>query len=121
MPTFPRYIVTYNVKYVLYYAKKMFYFRQNITRFNFKILVTMMCLLSKQRSQTLVFLSTDCKYLNNSRRVFYLSKLLKTSHPKSHQQPIELKAYSHDVSLCVVANYCQGGYQIFYIRQVQNI
>ena len=42
-------------------------------------------------------------YLNNSGCVFYISKLLKTSRPKSHQQPIEFKAYPHDVSLCVVA------------------
>ena len=62
-----------------------------------------MCLLSGQRLQTLVSLSTDCIYLNNSGCVFYISKLLKTSRPKSHQQPIESKAYPHDVSLCAVA------------------
>ena len=28
--------------------------------------------------------------------------LLKTSHPKSHQQPIDFKAYPHDVYLCLV-------------------
>ena len=63
----------------------------------------MMCLLRGQRSQTLVSLSTDCMYLNNSGFVIYISKLLKTSHSKSHQQPTEFKAYPHDVSLCVVA------------------
>ena len=68
-----------------------------------KILATIMCLLSGQRSQTLVSLSTDFTYLNNSGCVFYISKLLKTSRPKSHQQPIEFKAYPHDVSLYVVA------------------
>ena len=34
---------------------------------------------------------------------FCASKLLKTSSPKSHQQPIEFKAYPHEVSLCAVA------------------
>ena len=62
----------------------------------------MMCLSSGQRPQTLVSLSTDCMYLNNSGCVFYISKLLKTSRPKSHQQPIEFKTYPHDVFLCVV-------------------
>ena len=62
----------------------------------------MMCLLRGQRSQTLVSLSTDCMYLNNSGFVIYISKLLKTSHSKSQQQPTEFKAYPH-VSLCVVA------------------
>ena len=42
-------------------------------------------------------------YLDNSGCVFYISKLLKTSRPKSHKQPIVFKAYPHDVSLCVVA------------------
>ena len=59
--------------------------------------------MSGQRSQTLASLFTDCMHLNNSGCVFYISKLLKTSRPKSHQQPIEFKAYPHDVSLCVVA------------------
>ena len=116
-----------------------------------KILATMMCFWSGQRSQTLVSLSTDCIYLNNSGCVFYISKILKTSRPTSHQEAIEFKAYPHDVSLCVVAliklyldktaalrhdensmfllamfphtNQChqehwQGGYQIYYTRQV---
>ena len=58
------------------------------------ILATMISLLSGQRSQTLASLSIVCMYLNNSGCVFYISKLLKTSCPKSHQQPIEFKAYS---------------------------
>ena len=38
-----------------------------------------------------------------TRCVFYISKLLKTSRPKSHQVPIDFKAYPRDVSLCAVA------------------
>ena len=63
----------------------------------------MMCLLSGRRPQTLVSIPTDCMYLNNSGCVFYISKLLKNSRPKSHQQPTEFKANPHDVSVCVVA------------------
>ena len=63
----------------------------------------MMCLSSEQRSQNLAYLSTDCMHLNKSGCVFNMSKLLKTSRPKSHQKLIEFKAYPHDVSLCVVA------------------
>ena len=81
----------------------MFYFQGNVIRIDSKMLATMMCLFRGQRSQTLVSLSTDCMYLNNSGRVFYISKLLKTSRPKSHQQPIEFKACPDVVSLCVVA------------------
>ena len=33
----------------------------------------------------------------------YISRLLKTSRPKSHQQVIEINAHPHDISLCAVA------------------
>ena len=101
--TFPRYIVTYDAKYVLDYVKKCSISSETSLELTSKILATMMCLLSGQRLQTLVSLSPDYMYLNNSRCVFYISGLLKTSRPKSHQQPVEFKAYPHDVSLCVVA------------------
>ena len=102
-PTFPRITVTYDVKYVLDYVEKRSISSETSLELTSKILATMMCLLSGQRSQTLASLSTDCMYLNNSGCVFYISKLLKTSRPKSHQQPIEPKTYPHDVSLYVVA------------------
>ena len=102
-PTFPRYTVTYDVKHILDYVEKCSFSTETSLELTSKILATMMCLLSGQRSQTLVSLSTDFTYLNNSGCVFYKSKLLKTSRPKSHQQPIEFKTYPHDVSLCVVA------------------
>ena len=41
--------------------------------------------------------------LINSGSVFYISKLSKTSCPKSQQQPVEFKTYPHDVSLSVFA------------------
>ena len=81
----------------------MFYFQQNVIRIDFKNFDNYDVSLSGQRSQTLASLFTDCMHLNNSGCVFYISKLLKTSCPKSHQQPIEFKSYPHDVSLCVIA------------------
>ena len=85
------------------YVKKCSISSETSLELTLKILATMMCLLSGRRSQTLFYLSTDGKYLNNSGCAFYISKLLKTSDPKSHQQPIEFKAYPHYVSLQVVA------------------
>ena len=88
---------------VLVYVKRCSISSETSLELTSKILVIMMCLLSGRRSQTLTSLHTDCMYLNNSGCAFYISKLLKTSRPKSHQQPIQFKAYPHDVSLCVVA------------------
>ena len=65
-PIFPRYTVTYDVKHVLYYVKKCSIPTETSSELTSKILATMMCLLSGQRSQTVVSFSTDCMYLNNS-------------------------------------------------------
>ena len=102
-PTFPRYTVTYDVKYVLDYVKKCSISSETSLKLTSKVLATMMCLFSGQKSKTLVSLSIDCIYLNNSGCVLYISKLFQTPRPKSHLQPTEFKAYPHNVSLCVVA------------------
>ena len=72
----------------------MFYFQWNIIRIKFKIFLAMTSLFSGRRSPALVYLSPDCVYFYNSRCVFYISKLLKASHPKSHQHPAKSKAYA---------------------------
>ena len=83
--TFPRYTVTYDVKCVLDYVKKCSISSETLLELTSKILANVMCHLSGQRSQTLASLFIDCMYLNNSGCAIYISKLLKTSHPKSHQ------------------------------------
>ena len=80
-PTFPRYTVTYEIKYVLEYVKKCSITSGTSLELTSNFLATMMCLLSEQKSQTLVSLSTDCMYLNNSGCAFYILKLLK-AHSK---------------------------------------
>ena len=62
--TFPRYTVTYDVKYVLDYVKKCSISSETSLELTSKILATIMCLLSGERSQTLVSLFTNCMYLS---------------------------------------------------------
>ena len=69
-PTFPRYAVTYDVKNVLDYVKNCSISSETLLELIAKIVATMMCLFSGQKSQTLVSLSTNCMYLNNSGCVF---------------------------------------------------
>ena len=97
--TFPRYTVTYDVKYVLDYVKKCTTSSETTLELTSKILATMMRLLIGQRFG--LFIQIVCTSINSG-CVFYISKLLKTLHPKSHQQPIEFKVYLHDVSPCVI-------------------
>ena len=101
-PTCQSYTVIYGIKYIPDYVKKSSISNETL-ELALKILETMMCHLSGQRPQTLASLSTDYVYLNNSGCVFHISKLLKTSCPNSHQQPVEFNAYSYDFSLCVAA------------------
>ena len=101
-PTCQSYTVIYGIKYILDYVKKSSISNETL-ELALKILETMMCHLSGQRPQTLASLSTGCVYLNNSGCVFHISKLLKTSCPNSHKQPVEFNAYSYDFSLCVAA------------------
>ena len=62
----------------------------------------MMCLLSGHRPQ-LQSLYPQIVCTSIIQGVSYISRLLKTSRPKSHQQVIEINAHPHDVSLCAVA------------------
>ena len=84
-PTFPQYTLTHDVTDVLDYVKKCSFSSKTSLELTSIVLATTMCLLRGQRSQTLVSLSTDYMYLNNSGCVFYIPKLSKTSHPRSHQ------------------------------------
>ena len=90
-PTFPRYTVTYDAKNGLDYVKKCF----STSETSLATMAAMMRLLSGQRSQTSVSFSIGCMCLINSGCVFYISKLLKASPPKSHQQPIEFQDCVH--------------------------
>ena len=72
-PTFPSYTVTYDDKYVLDHVKKCSISSETSLELTSKILAAMTCLLSGQRPRTLVSLSTDCMYLNNSGSFIYQS------------------------------------------------
>ena len=97
-PTLPRYTVTYDVNKVFLYMKSL----PPVCELNLetitKCLATLLCLLTGQRSQTLAALSLQYMHRDNNICIFYIPKLLKTSRPTFHQQPLEL----HDPSLCAV-------------------
>ena len=67
-----------------------------------KILATIMCLLSGQRSQTFLLLQNNSMYSHVSRVIMYISKLTKTSRPNFHQKPLEFSAYPSEKTICVV-------------------
>ena len=58
--------------------------------------------ISGQRLQTLSLLQTNSVCIDDSRVIFYISKLTKTSRPNFHQKPLEVLAYLSEKTICVV-------------------
>ena len=97
-PCLPRYTVTYDANVVLEYLR-------NQTVMTFKQLTlklaTLLALLTGSRNQTLNSIDIDYIFTDSERMVIYIPEVLKTTTPKRHLEPLELKRY-HDLSLCVV-------------------
>ena len=68
----------------------------------YKILVTIICLLKGQKSQTLSLLQTNSMYIDDSHVIFHISKLTKTSRPNFNQKPLEFLAYLSEKVISVV-------------------
>ena len=101
-PSLPRYTVTFDVKPVFECIKEIACSDNTSLEICTKILATIMCLLSGQRSQTLSLLQTNSMYIDDSRVIFYISKLTKTSRPNFHQKPLEFLTYPSEKAICVV-------------------
>ena len=100
-PSFPKYSVTYDVKKVFDYIQHCKISEETSLDILSKVLATFMCMLSDQRSQTFASISMDYLHLEDTRCIFYIPTLLKTSRPTFHQEPLRFKAYD-DKTLCVV-------------------
>ena len=100
-PTLPKYTVTYDVKKVFDFIQSV-----NINDASLELLTkcvaTILCLLSGQRSQTLSELYISYMYLDSTRVIFYIPKLLKTTRPTFHQEPLEFKAFPNNTRICPV-------------------
>ena len=66
-PTFPRYAVTYYVKYVLDYVKKCSFSSETLLELTSNILANMMCLLRGQRLQNVT--NNEQKVTSNEQKV----------------------------------------------------
>jgi len=101
-PALPRYTTTYDVEVVLQYLKSL---GDELTLCNLTLrLATLMCILSGQRSQTLMSLSIKSMHIDKEKCVFFVNKILKQTRPGRHQAPLEFLAFPSDPSICVVKN-----------------
>lgn len=102
-PSFPRYTSCFDASQVLRFLQSM----ESIDKISLENLslklVMLYCLLTAQRDQTLGKLTVTNMELTESKCIFYVSELVKTSKPGKHLAPLELTKYPLDINLCPVA------------------
>ena len=66
-----------------------------------KKLATLLCILSEQRSQSIAYLFPKFMHKTSTTFTFYIPKILKTTTPNFHQDPLEFEAFCEDQKVCV--------------------
>ena len=102
-PTLPRHVVMYDVDIILKYMKSLPPNEHLLLEELTKKLCMLLCLLTGQRAQVVPALTMDMIHRDpmGSEYVFYVSKMMKTTIPNHHAQPLVLEAFP-DKSLCIV-------------------
>ena len=99
-PSLPKHTVIYDADIVLRYMTTLppnsHLMLEEIT----KKLVTLLCLLSGQRAQSVASLYTNFMHRSESTYTFYIPKILKTTTPVFHQEPLEFQRFTGDSKLC---------------------
>ena len=103
-PSLPRYTVTFDVNVVLSYLKHMGQSRDISLQLLSYRLVTLFCLLTGHRDQTIASLDISQMILTSERVVFNISSIQKTTRPGFHIKPIILPAYNDCQEICPVSN-----------------
>ena len=102
-PTLPKYTVTYDPDIVLRYMTTLPDNSSLTLELLTKKLVMLLCLLSGQRSQSIHAIQTNYMKFTNNKYICYIPKVLKTSKPGKHQEPLEFEKFPQNARLCVVA------------------
>ena len=99
-PRIPKKVVIYDTDKVLQYFDSLpndILLLEQLT----KKLTTMLCILSGQRSQSIGALYLEHMHKSDTVFTFYIPKMLKTTTPTFHQEPLEFEAFPHNSNLCV--------------------
>lgn len=103
-PALTKYKEIWDISTVLTYIKTLYPLEKiSLKELTFKV-VMLLAILSSQRCQTLHALQTKDLIVTDSKVVFIVKSLLKTSRPGQKETSIELRAYESDKSLCPVHN-----------------
>ena len=101
-PALPKYTVQWDVNIVLDYFIRMSQ-EECTLKFLVSKLATLLCILSGQRVQSLGLLKLEFMHLDNSRAVFYIPDMTKTSRPGFHIQPLEFEVFPQIQAICPVS------------------
>ena len=115
-PALPRYSTTFDVDIVLKYLKSM----GESDALPFKSLsyrlVTLFCLLSGQRSQTICSLDVRKILFSETKVTIFVDSYIKNTRPGNHVSPLELKAFPSCTTLCPAENLKQYLRRSFELR-----
>lgn len=101
-PSLPRYTVIYDVDIVLKYITSLPPNNKLLLEELTKKLTTLLCILSGQRAQSISSLSLKFMHVSNTEYVFYIPKVLKTTTPTFHQEPLTFRSFPGEKQVCVV-------------------
>ena len=98
----PRYIITYDPDLVLNFLKFLRFWNYITLKWLTLKTVTILALLSGHRCQSINSLTLAHMGINIIKVIFYIPKVIKNTTGSFHSQPVELKAYNKDQSICPV-------------------
>ena len=87
--SFPKYTIIYNPDIILMYMDTLPNNSSLLLEDLTKKLCTLLCLLSSQRCQTIASLDLNFSDPSSKKFTFAINKVMKTTKPGKHQQPIE--------------------------------
>ncbi len=101
-PSLPKHVAIYDANLVLSFIKTLPPNHHLDLEFLTKKLVTLLCLLSGQRAQSIPVLALNFLYQDSRSISLYLPSMLKNTRPGKHQEALNFPRFEEDTSICVV-------------------
>ena len=120
-PALPRYIVIYDPDLVLIFLKSLPSWNNITLKWLTLKTVTILSLLSGHRCQSINSLTLAHMNININEVIFYIPWVIKNTTRSFYPQPIELKAYNKDESICSVRTVVEYIKATEKIRKCENI
>ena len=101
-PSLPKHVVIYDTNIVIDYIADLPSNAHLLMELLTQKLTTLLCILSGQRAQSIVNLYLDFLHKTDHIFTFYIPKILKTTSPSFHQEPLEFQSFPNNLNICVL-------------------